>query len=424
MSIHTLTFNNLEQFISKHLPIKQKEKNKYGEVFTPTEFIHIIYQQFPPQIFTNPKLKWLDPTAGVGNFMIILYILLMTGLNKWEPNKTKRSKHIISNMIYLNELNPNNCKIAKKLFGHNANINCGDFLTSNNLFNNITFDCIIGNPPFQHDYGMSNGRNILGGKNKLYEKIFLKSYELLTSDGYLSFIVPDRMFGGNGTKAYQTLLLASVKFISFNPKNQSYFPNIQQYICYFLLQKSKSTSQTTIESRNGTFQTHLTNRPVNPIIDWTQHTDELTNKYIGNVRNISIYNRGDSLASYKGTKYPIIYTPLKTLFTNDISKAIGFGIKKAIIFAISTKLTIKMDFKGEYGVGPNTVYIPFVSSNQGKQLEELLNKNDVKMLALITKTSRQYLKLAFIEYLKLPTTSTHTRTKRHSNAKTRKHKRN
>ena len=136
--------------------------------------------------------------------------------------------------------------------------------------------------------------------------------------------------------------------------------------------------------------------------------------------HMSIYNRGDSLASYKGTKYPIIYTPLKTLYSNDISKAVGFGIKKAIIFAISTKLTIKMDFKGEYGVGPNTIYIPFVSSAQGKQLEELLNKEDVKMLALITKTSRQYLKLAFIEYLKLPMTTTRTRTRRHSNGKTRK----
>lgn len=344
----------------------------------------------------------------------------MTGLKTWEPNKTKRSKHIISNMLYLNELNPNNCKIAKKLFGQGSNINCGDLLTAEKIFEHNTFDCIIGNPPFQHDYGMANGRKILGGKNKLYEQIFVKSYELLTPGGYLSFIVPDRMFGGNGTKAYKTLLLASIKFISFNPKNQVYFPNIQQYICYFLLQKSKSTRKTTIESRNGTFQTHLTNRPVNPIIDWTHHTDELTNKYIGNIRNTSIYNRGDSLASYKGTKYPIIYTPLKTLYSNDISKAVGFGIKKAIIFAISTKLTIKMDFKGEYGVGPNTIYIPFVSSAQGKQLEELLNKEDVKMLALITKTSRQYLKLAFIEYLKLPMTTTRTRTRRHSNGKTRK----
>ena len=38
---------------------------------------------------------------------------------------------------------------------------------------------------------------------------------------------------------------------------------------------------------------------------------------------------------------------------------------------------------------------------QGKKLEQFLNSPDYKTLALATKTTRQYLKIAFIEHLKL-----------------------
>jgi hypothetical protein len=58
-----------------------------------------------------------------------------------------------------------------------------------------------------------------------------------------------------------------------------------------------------------------------------------------------------------------------------------------------------MDFSGKFGVGPNTFYIPFHSIIEGKKLEAFLNSSYYKTLALATKTTRQYLKIAFIEYL-------------------------
>ena len=60
-----------------------------------------------------------------------------------------------------------------------------------------------------------------------------------------------------------------------------------------------------------------------------------------------------------------------------------------------------MDYSGKYGLGPNTFYIPFNTVSEGKKLEKFLNSDDYKTLALATKTTRQYLKLAFIEYLNL-----------------------
>lgn len=53
-----------------------------------------------------------------------------------------------------------------------------------------------------------------------------------------------------------------------------------------------------------------------------------------------------------------------------------------------------MDYSGEYGIGPNTFYIPFNTISQGKSLEKFLKSDDYKTMVKSTKTSRQYLKIA------------------------------
>lgn len=79
----------------------------------------------------------------------------------------------------------------------------------------------------------------------------------------------------------------------------------------------------------------------------------------------------------------------------------GINIKKAVIFAISPNLEFDMDYTGKYGVGPNTFYIPFKTFAQGKHLEVFLKSDHYKTIALACKTSRQFLKIGFIEHLNL-----------------------
>lgn len=430
--IYEMDEEKITGFIEKHLPIKKIEKDKYGEVFTSPVLINKMLDLFPKNIWTNHKLSWLDPSVGVGFFMMFVYMRLMNGLKKWQSNAKKRSKHIIENMLFMVELNKKNCAVCTSIFGDNTNIICGDFLdTVNFLGTNNSFDCIVGNPPFQDDYGLSsNGKRINGGKSKLYERIFLKSFSLLKKGGYLSFVVPDNIFSGNGSQSYQTIIQNRVPFVSLNPSNQSFFHKIQQNVCYFILQKLPSQMLTTIEHDDQqTFQIKLQDRPVNPIRNWTLYTENLINNFVSNQRNNVSYNRGKSINSYKGNKYTVIYTPSKTLHTNNQILAPGMGIKKAIIFAISPDLAFKMDYSGNYGAGPNTFYIPFNTMSEGKKLEKFLNSPEYKTLALATKTTRQYLKIAFIEYLKLTKImgSNKTKTKKQKqtqkqNNKTRKHK--
>jgi hypothetical protein len=84
-----------------------------------------------------------------------------------------------------------------------------------------------------------------------------------------------------------------------------------------------------------------------------------------------------------------------------------------------------MDYSGKFGAGPNTFYIPFNTISEGKKLEHFLNSQDYKTLALATKTTRQYLKIAFIEHLNLTKIMGNNKTKKHKqkqkhNNKTRK----
>lgn len=407
----------IKHFIEQQIPIKSLEKNKYGEVFTSPILINKLLDLFPKSVWTNPNLKWLDPSVGAGFFMIFVYLRLIKGLSNWEQSEKKRSNHIISNMLYMVELNKNNCDICKSLFGPKLQLICGDFLVPFQFPNHhsLSFDCIIGNPPFQDDYGLGKtGKRINGGKSKLYERIFLKAYSLLKNGGYLSFIVPDNIFTGNGTTSYQTIIQNNIPFVSFNPSNQKFFHKIQQPVCYFILHKGRKPALTTVEHDDQLkFQITLKDRPVNPIRDWTLYNEKLIEQLVGNERNLVSYNRGKSIELYKGNKYPIIFTPSKTLQTNNVKLAVGYGIKKAIIFAISPDLAFKMDYSGKFGAGPNTFYIPFNTNAEGKRLENFLNSKEYKTLALATKTTRQYLKITFIEHLKLTKIMGHKKTKKH-----------
>jgi type I restriction-modification system DNA methylase subunit len=154
--IYELTNEEIDAFIRDLLPVKKIEKDKYGEVFTHPDLINRLLDLLPNTVWSNPHLKWLDPSVGAGFFMIFVYQRLMHGLTSWEPNPKKKSTHIIKNMLYMVELNKTNCNLCTGLFGHQANLVCSDFLsdfhfpgTHEKKDEPFLFDCIVGNPPFQ-----------------------------------------------------------------------------------------------------------------------------------------------------------------------------------------------------------------------------------------------------------------------------------
>jgi len=297
------------------------------------------------------------------------------------------------------EKNSENYLECKAIFGNNSNVLCEDFL-SDHAFDKIGFDCIVGNPPFQDNSNLKKGV----GKSKLYERIFIKACSMLNKNGYISFITPTNIFSGNGIKSYKILVDNDnyVQFLSLNKNLKLFFPRIQQTICYFIMQKGISVDKglSKIETQSGNFlDLKLLNRPVNPVSNWTEETETLTNKYIGLIRNNVRYNRGKALAEYVGTKYPLIYSTSKKLATNKEELAVGLGVKKAVIFAMSLNYEFQMDYCGEYGVGPNTFFVPFNTIEEGQKIEAFLKSPDYKTLVDASKSHRLYMKISLLEYL-------------------------
>ena len=130
---------------NQNLLVNKEKKNKYGEIFTPFSLIKDMFDMIPKETFSDKNAKWLDPGAGTGFFSIYLFFQLDIGLSEVITNKKERHEHIIKKMIFIIEIQEDNCISLFNLFGKDANIINEDYIKYDT---NIKYDFIIGNPPY------------------------------------------------------------------------------------------------------------------------------------------------------------------------------------------------------------------------------------------------------------------------------------
>lgn len=110
-----------------------KEKVKENdEVFTPPFLIEKMLDKLDPSVWSDPNKTWLDPSAGIGNFSVIILKRLMIGLENEIPNEEERKKHILENMLFHVEMNPESVEKIQRILNpegkYKLNIKCEDFL--------------------------------------------------------------------------------------------------------------------------------------------------------------------------------------------------------------------------------------------------------------------------------------------------------
>jgi len=139
----------LNNFINECLVIKSCEREKNGEVLTPSWLINEMldkldenYKKENNKSIFEEKLKWFDHSCGNGRFMIELF----KRLKKYKHTK----EEILNEMLYMSEYNKKNIFLLKLIFGKNSNINEGDTLKLDikKKWNIDKFDVILGNPPY------------------------------------------------------------------------------------------------------------------------------------------------------------------------------------------------------------------------------------------------------------------------------------
>jgi site-specific DNA-methyltransferase (adenine-specific) len=240
----------LLELISDCLKPKTIEKKTFGEVFTPMNFINdkmlkdieeYWLKTKNENIWTNEKLTWYDPAAGMGNYSIAIYYKLMEGLKNKIPNDEKRKKHIIEKQLFMGELNKKNCFVVKQIFNINniykLNLYEGDTLNIkiNEVFGKTKFDIIIGNPPYNEELKTKQG-----SAPALYNK-FIEYY--MNKCNLISFIVPSRWFGGGkGLDKFRSMMLKKndIVYIKHFDNATIIFGNsvsIEGGVNYFLIDK-------------------------------------------------------------------------------------------------------------------------------------------------------------------------------------------
>lgn len=261
-------YNHVLKVIDEHLIPDSVAKAQRGEVFTPPELVQEILFGLRKdklleghsviwginsegnfcsddesnriggldtiEIWQNPRLTWLDPANGIGNFPLIAFYKLDFELAKLKDFKDKeyRQKYIIEKMLFMVEIDKGNCATSKAIFqkicpSAKINLCCADSLSLSDEdlvkhFGTSKFDIIMGNPPFNPGI--------------LWEK-FIRKYTPRMQE-YMLFIVPSTFTSNKtGSKVLDYLKdngLQLVKYLT----DESFKGAINLDTLYFVLKKS------------------------------------------------------------------------------------------------------------------------------------------------------------------------------------------
>jgi hypothetical protein len=281
----------IQDIIIEYLPVRDEEKDKYGEVFTPQELINEMLDKLPSNVWSDPNLKWLDPANGIGNFPMLVFERLNEGLKLvpgYEDEKT-RKEHIIKNMLYMVELNIKNVDVSKKIFGKSANIYHGSFLEDGwkDAFGIEKFDVIMGNPPFQKEVKEKTATS--AGRQTIWDKFVEKSLLLLKYKGFLTFLHPPCWRGlGRHNKLWDLMKNKQILYLKIYGKKDGnkYFNVGSRFDVYVLQNKENTNSTVVIDELGNRHNLKLDDMPFLPNYAYKRISRVVTNKDIEGVNVI------------------------------------------------------------------------------------------------------------------------------------------
>ena len=128
------------------------QKNQYSEITTPYALRRLMLNQIRDREFWSQIKNVFDPCCGKGGFVIDMISRFMDGY--WEQmfDPLIRYKFIVENLIYFNDINPDNIAIVKKIIDptniYQLHFSCQDALAPLPDSWPPGFDLVIMNPPY------------------------------------------------------------------------------------------------------------------------------------------------------------------------------------------------------------------------------------------------------------------------------------
>ncbi len=253
------------------------------EVFTPPALANQVLDMLPQELFSNPATTFLDPFTKSGVFLREIVKRLDRGLEAQIPDRQQRIDHIMHSQVFgiaCTELtahlsrrslycskhpdgphsvsrfdNPegniqykalrhtwegNKCKYCGASMevydrGDAAEQYAYQFIHTDNPENifKMTFDVIIGNPPYQ----LADGGGTGSSAKPLYDKFVAQAQKLKPE--YIVMIIPSRwMTGGKGLDSFRKQMIGdrSIRIMHDYLDSGACFSgvSIEGGVCYFL----------------------------------------------------------------------------------------------------------------------------------------------------------------------------------------------
>jgi hypothetical protein len=407
------------------LPIRSLEKRKFGEVMTPPKLIDEVLDHLPVHVWRNPNFRWLDPAAGIGNFFALVFYRLMRGLTRAFPDIKKRSHHIVSNMLYMYEVNSENVERARELFGPHANIVLGDFLQVSDDVQNQRFDIIVGNPPYQMEDKEKASWGAKGRNAAMWTAFVDIALKALNPNGFLGFITPASW------RSPDHPLLSEIKDLRYLSYLHIYGKaagielfHVQTRFDIYIVENRAPTSKerTEIVDEHGhRIKMNLREWPFLPnyfykeikeilVLPKSQRktrkrSSSLLFRTMKSIYHSNTYNSKELAdhATPKIWKYPVVHTITKKglgILYSDHPAAEQTVPK--VLLNFNEKQYPYNDFKGEYGMSQLTFGIPIQNKKEGDELVTYINSPFFKEVVKATKWGAFYTSYKMFQWFRFP----------------------
>ena len=356
------------------------------EVFTPPSLANQVLDLLPQELFKSPTTTFLDPVSKSGVFLREIVKRLDRGLETQMPDRQERIEHILRKQVFgiaITELTAHlsrrsvycsknadspfsvcrfdtvggnihyrplrhtwangkcrYCGASQDVYdrGDQAEQYAYQFIHTDKphtLFNNMKFDVIIGNPPYQLSDGGGTGSSAI----PLYHKFILQAMKL--SPSFLSMIVPARWYsGGKGLDDFRNMMLNDkrIKYLVDYTDSRDCFPSVDIAggVCYFLwckdyrgkccvktIQKNKVSI---VDRSLNEFETFIReNVAVQIIRKVLNRSDEMMDSVVFSRNPFGFASNDCFKVAKKGGDIPIMtskgffYVPVKSIQTNASS---------------------------------------------------------------------------------------------------------
>lgn len=118
------------------------------DVYTPPKVVTAMLEILPAHVWTEPNYTWLDPATKSGVYLREIFKRLMVGLAEWEPDGKKRREHILKDMLFGAATTQINGEVARRSIYQTKNAT-GDEVKDDSLRDLVVrFDQPAGNVPF------------------------------------------------------------------------------------------------------------------------------------------------------------------------------------------------------------------------------------------------------------------------------------